>query len=462
MEKKIKSFRSDIMKARNQSLEGIPLNFEEAFEEVKKYIEKKKTVEMAQANANKDEKIKKDKKYLRERKEEYGELVQEAISVNNLVVRGYEGEKFGDFIEQALSELVGYSILDDAFYDPSISDIYVIDWQTIYVEKNGVNQPYHKKFKSPEHYQSIIKKFVDEAGKEINLGEGKIVDFELYQDRGAAISPAVSPRDYTLTLRKHNEEHITLENLLNWGLMSQKVSDLIGMLITGETNIVCAGLTGSGKTTTIRAFLDHFVTKSNKRMLVCEDTQELFPENKHTVELVTVKHEDAKMAVSLRDLIMTALRLKPKYIVVGEVRGVEAEAAVEAMETGHSTIFTIHGGTTTNVVNRIATKYLMQMPSLSIDVVERIVGSALDYVFVQDNIPGIGRRITSLTEVSYSFETRRVTMTPIFEFNFATREWDFKNNLQDEKINKMLRRGISIEELKPWMSERLKKEMHLE
>jgi pilus assembly protein CpaF len=458
MERDIKSFRNDIMKAKNKSLEGLSLNFDEAFEEIKQYIEDKKTEELSKDYFDKSEIIKKDKEYLRKRKKEYRELIREAMGMKNIAVRGYKRD---DFIEKVLSELVGYSILDDAFYDPEITDIYVIDWKTIFVEKKGVNQRYHKTFNSPEHYEVIIKKFIDEAGKEINLGEGKIVDFELYQDRGAGTSPGVSPRDYTLTIRKHEEEHITLENLLDWGLMNKKVSDLIGMLITGETNLVCAGLTGSGKTTTIRAFLDYFVTKSNKRMLVCEDTQELFPKNEHTVELVTVKHEDKKMAVTLRDLIITSLRLKPKYIVVGEVRGVEAEAAVEAMETGHSTIFTIHGGTTTNVINRIATKYLMQMPSLSIDIVERIVGSALDYVFVQDNIPGIGRKITSLTEISYDFDERRVKMRPIFEFNFATKEWDFKNHLDDSKINKMLRRGISIEKLKPWMSEELKSKMNL-
>ena len=197
-----------------------------------------------------------------------------------------------------------------------------------------------------------------------------------------------------------------------------------------------------------------YVTKTNKRMLVCEDTQELFPRNKHTIEMVTTKSDDPRIAVTLRDLIITSLRLKPKYIVVGEVRGVEAEAAVEAMETGHSTIFTIHGGTVWNVINRIVTKYLMAMPSIGIDVVERIIGSGLDYVFVQDSIPEIGRKVTSLNEIYYDFDEKRVVSKVIFRYDFEKKDWVWEGKLGADKVDKMLRRGISLERLKPWMEGR--------
>lgn len=450
MEQDFKSFRRDIMKATNKSTSGIILEYEEALEEVRDYLQERISEELArQKTIEKD--VAKDKEYLREKKEKYRDLILEAISIKNLRIRGYEGDKLNSFVEEMVGEFAGYSVLEDAFNDPEVSDIYVIDWETIYVEKDGANVEYHRKFKSPKHYENVIKRFIDEAGKEINLGDSKIVDFELFQDRGAGTSPAVTPRDYSLTLRKHAEDHITRDDLISDSIVNEKISDLLGMLIEGETNIVCAGLTGSGKTTTIRALIDYYVTKTNKRMLVCEDTQELFPRNKHTIEMVTTKSDDPRIAVTLRDLIMTSLRLKPKYIVVGEVRGVEAEAAVEAMETGHSTLFTIHGGTVWNVINRIVTKYLMAMPSIGIDVVERIIGSGLDYVFIQDHIPGIGRKVTSLNEIYYDFDEKRVISKVIFRYDFEERDWVWEGKLGADKVDKMLRRGVPLERLRPWM-----------
>lgn len=462
MEQDIKSFRRDILKAKNRSTSGMVLDYEDALTEVRSYLQERITERVAEDVKTNNTKIEtKDKEYLRRKKEKYRNLILEAIGIKNIRVKGYEGDKISEFVEEMVGEFAGYSVLEDAFSDPEVSDIYVIDWETIYVEKAGVNEKYPKKFKSPKHFENVLKRFINEAGKTINLGDSKIVDFELYQDRGAATSPGVSPRDYSLTLRKHTEDHITRNNLVDWGLMDEKISGLLGMLITGETNIVCAGLTGSGKTTTIRALIDYYVTKSNKRMLVCEDTQELFPKNEHTLELVTDKSTDERIAVSLRDLIMTSLRLKPKYIVVGEVRGVEAEAAVEAMETGHSTIFTIHGGTVWNVVNRIVTKYLMSMPTLGIDVVERIIGSGVDYIFIQDNIPGTGRKITSLNEIFYDFDKKRVVSKVIFRYDFKKKNWVWENKLGKDKIDKMLRRGIPLEELTPWMDESTKEEMNI-
>lgn len=453
IEKDFKSFRREIMKANNQNIDGLLLNYDDALEEVREYLQEKMSDELADKIKIEDKSkiVVKDKAYLRDKKKHYKNLINECIGIKGIRVVGYTKEKIDEFVEDMVAEFAGYSVLEDAFQDPKVSDIYVIDWETIFIEKDGKNEKYPHKFRSAKHFENTLKRFLKEADKEINLGDAKIVDFELYQDRGCATSPGVTPRGYSLTLRKHVEEHIIRDELVQWNVLDEKLSDLLGMLIVGETNLICAGLTGSGKTTTIRALLDYYVTRANKRMLVCEDTQELFPQNEHTLELISVKSDDKSIAIPLQNLIFTALRLKPKYIIVGEVRGVEAEAAVEGMETGHSTIFTMHGGTPINIINRLVTKYLMAMPTLGIDVVERIIGSGVDYIFVQDNIPGIGRKITSLTEINYDFVSRRVSLKTICEFDFETKTWNWKNKLAKDKIDKMLRRGIPLKQLKPWM-----------
>ena len=112
----------------------------------------------------------------------------------------------------------------------------------------------------------------------------------------------------------------------------------------------------------------------------------------------------------------------------------------------------MHAGTPFNAINRLVTKYLMQMPSLGTDVVERIVGSAVDYIFIQDAIPGIGRRITSLDEISYNFESKRVEAKNIFYFDFEKEDWVWSTReLGELQVNKMLRRGVKLEDLRPYM-----------
>lgn len=454
MEQDFRSFRKDLMKMQRQKQEGgIVLDYDEALEQVRELLGEKLVHQMESDLDGEEKNVTKDKEYLRKKKELYRNHITDIVFTENIRVRGYEDNKIYDFIEKMVGEFAGYSVLEEAFEDPTISDIFVIDWKTIFVEKSGVNTRYPHTFRSPKHYKDVLQRFIREAGKEINMGDSTIVDFELYGDRGCATSPRVSPNDYSLTIRKHAEDHITHDQIVEWGVINKKMSELFGLLIVGESNIIYAGLTGSGKTTTIRALLDYYVTKANKRMLVTEDTQELFPENEHTLQLVSVKSDDKKLAVPLTNLIYTALRLKPKYIVVGEVRGEEAQAMVEGMETGHSTITTMHGGTPWNIVNRLVTKYLMAMPSLGIDVVERIIGSSVDYIAIQDNIPGIGRKCTSIVEVSYNFDTRRVEMKTIVRFDFEKKDFVFEGKISREKADTMMRRGITWEQLKDWVED---------
>lgn len=396
-----------------------------------------------------NEKIIKDKEYLRNRIKDAKESIRIIIDTQKI---GLRDTSLDDLLDMLAQDIVGYSVLSDAFYDDDITDIYCMSFDKIYVEKNGQNEKYHKIFSSPENYKNFVERLLREAeGKELNKGENKIVDFDLYGDRYNVINDIVSPAGITLTIRKHSESHIHLPQMVEKNLMSPDFANLFGILLSGEANLVYAGVTGSGKTTTLRALLDYYISRINKRILVCEDTRELFLENDHTVELVTVKggkgSEKDVTAIILNDLVISALRMKPKYIVVGEVRGVEAETAVEAMATGHSTIFSMHAGEPIDVIDRLITKYLQAMPSLGVDVVERIIGSSLDFIAIQDDIPGVGRRCTSLTEVTFDYKKGRTVLTPIVEYNFDTDDFDFINIISDARIRKLRRRGITQQQL---------------
>jgi len=390
-----------------------------------------------------------DKEHFRKIKDQYKSIVTDIIFAEQITVRDYQ-ENVGGFVDFVVEEIVGYSALSDAFYNPKVTDIFCNAWNEIFVEMNGKPEPvrYDKHFQSPKHFKSFVDRVLRVDNKEINKGTDKIVDATFYEDRVTAIIDPVAAKGVSITFRKHSEDHILLEQILEGNTMSQELADFLGMILLGECNVVVAGITGSGKTTTLRALIDKYVGDSGKRMLVVEDTQELFPDAEHNLQLVSYMSDKKEEQKDLQDLIITSLRLKPKYIVVGEVRGPEAQAAVEAMETGHSTIFTAHSDSPINLVNRIVTKYLQSMPSLGTDVVERIIGSAIDYIAVQDDIPGIGRKLTSVTEVTYDYETSRVKLTPIFQYNFETDSFDYVNKINPEKADKMLRRGISMDLLK--------------
>ena len=443
------SYKKNINTTLGKRNDGKLLDYNEAEKVVVQYITDRRLEDI---NNNKNKQAVKTKEDLRHEMLKVRKYITDCILENNISIRNYQGPLVEKFIEDMVQEYAGYSVLDDAFKDDEVSDIYCIAWDTIFVEKAGKNVKYWKTFRSKEHYKNVVERFIRTSGKEINNGENKIVDFELYQDRGCATCPVVSPRDYTMTMRKHAEDHIILDQLLEWQCMSEEMSEFFGnLLIDGEANWIYAGLTGSGKTTTMRALLDEYVTRNQRRMLICEDTQELFPKNEHTLELVSVKGDKKETSVSLSALIVTALRLKPKYIIVGEVRAEEAMAAVEGMETGHSTAFSMHGGIPMNIVNRLVTKYLQAMPSLGIEVVERIVGCSIDYIAIQDNIPGIGRKCSMIHEVEYDFDRRTVRLTPIFEFDFEVRDFVLRNRIHKDKAQKMMRRGVDQDYIKKWV-----------
>lgn len=450
-EEQIRSFARDIAKAKTATMKSVGkiVDKDEAEAMVVDYLSKNKvsSFDIEQSVVTTKTSTKED---MRIEKEHVRTLITSCIFSSSIQVRDCEIE---DFINEMVSEYGGYSVLDEAFDDDEVSDIYCLAWDNIFVEKKGQNVRYWKKFRSEEHYNRIVERFLRFDGKELNIGDHKIVDAELYGDRLCATSKAVTPNGITLTIRKHKEVQITLDEMMEQHVMTDEMKELFGLIIDGESNLIYAGITGSGKTTTIRALLDDFVPKNGKRMVVVEDTQELFPKNPHTMQMISTKSDKENLAISLYDLIITALRLKPKYIVVGEVRGEEAAAAVEAMETGHSTIFTMHGGTVWNNINRLVTKYLMKMPSLGTDVVERIIGAAVDYIAIQDDVPGWGRVVSSIDEISYDFHEKRIKVRHIFKFDQIQKEFVFMNRISQDKADKMMRRGIPVERIKDWVME---------
>ena len=420
--------------------------YEDALMEVKKYIQEKKIRNM-DVGIDAEHMT---KEFFERRKERFREYIKDAVTTLRIRVDDYTDKRF---ITESLSDIAGFSVLDSAFEDPRVTDIFVNDWNDIHVDlDDGVGMRYPYTFRSEQHYRETIERFLKEAGKEINGGDKKIVHFSLYGNRGCAVHDTVATKLPSITFRKHSSsvKRITREDLLKGEVLTEDMADLIGCMLKGELSLAYAGVTGSGKTTTLEALINAYLTE--KRVLTCEDVQELkLLDVRNVLGLVSFNGKTEEESVTLEDLVYTSLRQKPRVLAIGEIRtGPQMLAAVEAAETGHSTIYTIHGNEAISVINRIVTKYLVGMPSIGVEVAERIIGNALDYICIQDAIPGIGRKVTSITEVSYDDEKRTVRLKTIYEYDVERDEFIKVNPISESKIKNMYRRGVRPEEVVRW------------
>lgn len=390
--------------------------------------------------------------YVEAKKSIYSQIIQKIIYESGIHIDGLTTDSLlSKYIEEVADFIGGLGKLEAAFSkkEEDITDIHCIKWDTIFVEKDGktIKYPYPV-FESESEYNNLIDKILRDDGKELNSAEHKVVDFNCYGDRGCAIVDGTSYFGRSLTLRKHNNGKVTRDRLVEQGVLTSELADLFGAGFLGGLNIVVAGITGSGKTTTMSALINHYSAQSFEKIVSIEDTFELYLKSPNLVSLQAVNTKDTenKYNISLRDLVKTALRLKPKHIVIGEVRGEEAVDAIEAGETGHQTTFSLHADSTENVITRATTKYLMGMPALDSDTAKEIVCSGLDLVFIQDDTPGFGRKITEIAEVT--FDGEKPVIKTIAKYVFEERKWVIYSGLSHHKIYTMMRRGVSPDKAK--------------
>lgn len=391
----------------------------------------------------------------------YLDLIRETIQKYGYgVYRAEEGEvaqlmPLEELARTITSAFVGFDCLEDAKEDPEITDIYCLSWDQIYVEKAGHNREYWKHFRSEQEYNNFVDRLLREDNKQLDTGEHKMVDAEIFGIRINAIHNTIASKGICVTFRKHADNPVTLEQMIANSTMTQEMADMIKLCIRGALNACVAGVTGSGKTTLLKALFEgalgngdpnYYVDEEMNRVITVEDTPELFLRVPHTVALHTYNTSDEKTSISLRDLNLSALRMKPHYIVVGEIRGVEAASYVEAAATGHSSWASIHAGTVWSGIDRFVDKYGMSMPNLSSHAVERIIGTSVNFFIMIDNIPGIGRRVTAVHELLFNHETDQVEVKDIVRFEFS-KGFVWHNTISKDSIDTMMRRGVKQDEI---------------
>jgi len=310
--------------------------------------------------------------------------------------------------------VLGYGPLQDLLEMPNVNEIMVVGKDKIYIEKEGILQNTGRSFFSDEIVQSIIERIITPVGRRIDRST-PLVDARLPD--GSRVNAIINPLSLsgpTLTIRKFARIPFTIDDLIEKDTLTENTASFLRGCVMGRKNMMIAGGTGSGKTTTLNV-LSHFIP-GDERIVTIEDSAELQLPQEHIVRLETrPPNIEGKGAYTIRDLVKNALRMRPDRLIVGECRGPEALDMLQAMNTGHDgSVSTIHANNPADMVMRLETMVLMAV-EMPIRAIREQITAALDIIVQIARFPNGDRRITHITEITgIDPETERIITEDIF------------------------------------------------
>ena len=302
-------------------------------------------------------------------------------------------------VDDICDELLGLGPLEPLLKDNTITEIMVNGPKDIFVERNGKLLLSDTRFYDDNHLMNIIERILAPLGRRVDEAS-PLVDARLADgSRVNIIIPPLSLIGPTVTIRKFSKNALSVENLVDLGTLSEKMAMFLQACVKARLNILVAGGTGSGKTTTLNV-LSSFIP-ANERIVTIEDAAELRLQQRHVVTLESrPANIEGTGAVTIRDLVRNALRMRPDRIIVGEVRSGEALDMLQAMNTGHDgSITTAHANSPRDVLSRLETMTLMAGMELPVRAVRTQIGSAINLIIQQSRLQDGSRKLTHITEV---------------------------------------------------------------
>lgn len=324
-------------------------------------------------------------------------------------------EKAG-LTDEIFSSIRGFGILDGILNDDTITEVMINGAKEIFIEKSGKLIHLSDEFESEEKLQDIVQRIVALAGREVNQAN-PIVDTRLPDgSRVNVVLPPISLKGAIVTIRKFSKEPMTIEKLIEYGSLTPQIADVLKLLVKAKYNIFICGGTGSGKTTFLNA-ISNFIP-SDERIITIEDSAELQIAN--IENLVSLETRNANTAgvgqISIRDLIKSALRMRPDRIIVGEVRGAEALDMLQAMNTGHDgSLSTGHANSTRDMLSRLETMVLTGAEGLPLEAVRQQIASAVDIIIHLSRLRDRSRKTMEITEVT-GYANGEIQLNPLYVF----------------------------------------------
>ena len=340
------------------------------------------------------------------------ELFEQVLAEENIVLSRPERHRL---YEQISAEILGLGPLQPLLEDESITEVMVNGAKNIYIERSGKIHRVPFTFESDEHVLRIIDRIVAPLGRRIDESS-PYVDARLADgSRVNAVIPPISLVGPVITIRKFFKNPITIEQLIDFGTVTAEALQFLKACVEAKLNVVISGGTGSGKTTLLN-ILSQYIP-NDERIVTIENAAELQLRQEHVVTLESrPPNIEGKGEVTIRQLVINSLRMRPDRIIVGEIRDEAALDMLQAMNTGHDgSMTTAHANSPRDTLARIETMALMAGMELPVRAIREQVASAMDLVVHKERLKDGTRRITRITEVS-GMEGDVITMTDVFQF----------------------------------------------
>ena len=340
-----------------------------------------------------------------------------AITAENLQERGIvlNREERTTLNRELYDEVKGLGPLESLLKDDSVSDILVNGPQQVFVEREGRLVLSDVTFKDEKHLMRIIDKIVSAVGRRVDESN-PYVDARLADgSRFNAMVPPIAVDGSLVSIRKFKKDKLSIDDLVRFGAFTEEMAVYLQAAVATRLNIIVSGGTGSGKTTTLNA-LSSFIDDS-ERILTIEDTAELQLQQTHVGRMESrPANVEGKGAVTPRDCLKNALRMRPDRIIVGETRGEEVIDMLQAMNTGHDgSMTTIHANSARDGVSRLENMIAMAGIEMPLKAMRSQISSAVNLIVQASRLQDGSRRMTSITEIT-GMEGEVISMQEIFKF----------------------------------------------
>lgn len=318
--------------------------------------------------------------------------------------------------ELIADEITGYGPLRELMEDESVSDILVNGPDRIFVERAGKLELVDKRFISNEQLIDIARRLVARVGRRVDDSQ-PLVDARMPD--GSRLNVVIAPvalDGASISIRKFGSGQRTLANLIEYGSMNEMMANFLVIASRCRVNIIVSGGTGSGKTTLLNA-MSHYIDEG-ERVLTLEDAAELRLQQPHVVRLETrMAGAENQGQITMRHLVVNALRMRPDRIIIGECRGEEAFEMLQAMNTGHDgSMSTLHANSPRDALARLESMVMMSSAALPLAAIRRNIVSAIHIIVQVSRLPDGSRKVINITEVM-GMEGDNIILQDIFSYS---------------------------------------------